>query len=1453
MGEIMKTIAKSLFVLLVLSSVASAEWVNLIGGAEEPVEPSVIHVESNNSHVVFDLVIPGFESFDLTVKVDEENVTFQKISLPNHSTLAVEGDPDLPVVSFLITLPDYAELDDPTYTERTATILDDYYIYPAESFAETVEDYDTGSEVNVFTINNDAGEVYGEDDFYPETVVLDVDDLGYLYDQRLGRISFCPFQFNPDTDELRVITQCGIELTYEAEQGETISWNTNPVGQYHAWFNDVCVNYNWSGNISDPSASNPDSAGSLYWFDDSWDDEDLDDLKCDYLVIIAEEFEGMLDDEDPDTENVTGYLDDLLRWRSVDNNSPDKFDIMVAKLDDVVPYMSGTVPPAERTTSTNFKVAELLDQFIDRIWTKTTADHTLSGRCEYLLLVGDSHSDGDWAEDETHGVSFNGGVTPVTFNWHIEHYIMSSAPSQQTPSYNTDIPSIMCDKYLHKTHNGIAGIHVPVYTDLIYADTQTGVGDTDYDEALFYEYEATFCIIYPESCGESDYLNYRGTLSPAEMMVGRITADNELVEDDCEDDNRNAVEVMSDICKKILDFEKNPPQDTSYRREVCTYDGTNGDGVFEARWDCIETYLTADDRYWDQQGYNVNYLVGYEYSDEEHLEGDLTDDIVDLFDPPGIARDGELIFIYQNHGGRGSWNPLLKEDWPGGPPPPGNASPVFVITNDDVDDFENGPYYPVVFSLCCTTGDYIELGKRELGDGIVAEFDQRENGPDDRRCLAETLLRDEDGGAMAVWAGVTGTDRGKNQKQVVGVSRALLEHNIEDLGNVCEFLRYVEGYREDSYKYHLFGDPALNVSEQWRDKDKPDLQVDWADAWINDDRDGDISDNHYPYLDSGSGAQFEAYAVVTNIGYDDSSSTTATFKFYSKTPTDAPSLIDTISNVNVPALDPGESTTVSAAYDFPPIGLPDNGEWQNALGVPLKLFITCEITPNNNEISDDNNYVGWPDDNVKSYDPNPDWEFDPEDEDDDVEEDYCENVLPICFFPNLDNYPDKLASLDPSGETLPYVVIAKLDSSDDPKGIVVIKGTPYILDESGINAVTFSGLGTDNLIAVASGNLDADSNLEIVGLSKSKVYAWEAGGSSISGWPKNATTDYVFFNELVLSDIDNDAKSDVIVAEDYVESGSDQKVRVFNESGTELWSDTFPENHTIVLSSGNIDGSAGNEIIASVGPAYEGTGVKKRLYAWDSSGNGVLDDEDDPNGKFYELDDITYRFLICDYDDDNTVEMLGTRAATPIKGYAYTTIEPDPESSGNYFQAELDGGPTSPWAAADVVTASDQPEFFCGVLDADTPIIAAEMFEYDTDTPPDETYYDPDNAQTAYSPVIADFDPTLDSKVDIAFGCGNGYVFFGPVKPTGPTDVTDLFPTGLQFIAYPDLDIPAEYITNLGFTDLDGDDEYDDIVGITNLGNVFAWETDCNYDEQDDVLYEQYLHDEGHTNYADEF
>ena len=364
-----------------------------------------------------------------------------------------------------------------------------------------------------------------------------------------------------------------------------------------------------------------------------------------------------------------------------------------------------------------------------------------------------------------------------------------------------------------------------------------------------------------------------------ELITARITADDSLIDDDETSDNRTAVQVMSDICEKILDFEKNPPTpgpSGDYRREICIYDGTN-DGLGEARDTTIGTYLRSDDHYWDQHGYEVNYLVGWEFSDIEHSDGTVTDEITELF-APSLGRDGELIFVYQNHGGVRSWNPILKETTT----VPGDV-PVFVFTNDDVDLLDNGPYYPLVFSLCCTTGHFCEDRCEDEGDKIISgPYNERVLGCDDNRNIAETLLRDADGGAMGVWAATSSTGRGYNAADVNHIAEYMTQHGDVSFGELCTYLRFFDDPSlsgSNFLKYITFGDPALYVSEQWREPAKPDLMVSWGNLRFNDDGDNDISDNHYPYLHSGSDAEFTAHVLVKNVGFSNSRSTTATFKF----------------------------------------------------------------------------------------------------------------------------------------------------------------------------------------------------------------------------------------------------------------------------------------------------------------------------------------------------------------------------------------------------------------------------------------------------------------------------------------------------------------------------------------------------------------------------------------------
>jgi len=1418
----MKTLKSLTIILITLVSVslASSGWVTLMGSSREPVEPSVLLSESSTSAVRLEVILPGFS----VNEIEYDETTYDQVSIPGYGTTIDEGDPALPVISVLIALPDGATVSStPSVSIHTETTLDDYYLYPVEGTTDH-PDYTTGAMVNAFTINDGTGEVYATDAFYPADLQIELIDDGYLYEQRLAVVSYCPFQFNPQTEELRVISQATIEVSYSSTG---VSWNTTGAGPLHEMLEDLCLNYNWDGNVSAPTAPNPTSSGSLYWFDDSWDDDDLEEQKVDYLVIVAKKFEDMIS-SDTSIDVIGQYLDELLRWRSTDVNSPDNFDIMIVRLDDLVPYMSGESPAEERVDSTNLRVGELLDQFIEKIYETTSADHINGGSLEYVLFVGDAHVDGNF--DNTPRDA--GGYWDYDYN--ITSFTMSS------PDYDTDIPTVLYDVEITDTWEPGKGKYwYPWFTDVPYAD----VGEGD-----FYEETGDHTFYGRDLDQNQNETNFTADpeLGWPELITARITADEELATDDNNSDNRTAVQVMSDICKKILDFEKNPPVEIigEYRKEICIYDGTN-DGLREARDDAFGTYLVSDDRYWSQHGYDVNYLVGWEFSGIEHGDETITDEITELFSP-STGRSGELIFVYQNHGGVRSWNPVLKND-----PSSLGPVPVFVFTNDDVDLLDNGPFYPLVFSLCCTTGHFCEDRLEDIGDSVIGgSYNERTLGCDDNRNIAETLLRDADGGAMGVWAATSSTGRVGNIDDVNLLAEYMNQHGDVSFGELCTHLRFSGSSSLLSHsnflKYITFGDPALHVTDQWREPYKPDLMVNWDDVRLNDDGDSDISDNHYPYLQSGSDAELTAYVQVQNIGLSSSGSTTATFRFYSTVGNlGQPTLLDTVSGVTVVALSAGDSIEISASYDdfIGDYGSdPDNGIWRDSIDRNIRFHFTCEIDPSDtiDESVEDNNTVAWPDDNVMSYNPNPDWEFDPEDEDDDVTQDPFVPLDELWFFPNMAGFPDKLELAKDATSSGDYVIVADLNQDGQQQGLVTLSGRPYLIDDSGIDETTsFVGLNDDVILSIAVGDIAGDADLEIVGLSSTKLSVWNGDGSLVTGWPEVLTGNDRFIPHLIVSDFDADSKAEIGVVVK-VSSGIEVRAYVFN--GDFEFETLNGATECVGISSGNIDGNPGNEYIVIEGnlsPSANNTVYK--LYAWDSDFNSVLATDS------YTIEFVGTEPLICDYDDDGTTEIMLTEnlAGTPT-GQAYNTSSADAESGTDAFKAVLDTYQSSPWVAAELVPSNIKPEFLT------TMAHDGQLGEMYLSSAESGMIYDPNSeeytASEVYSPILADLDD--DDNVDIALACGNGYIYFRKADD-GDAELDDLFTTDLRFYIPDELDADySEYVKHLAIADLDDDGDYE-IIAVSNLGHVFVWETDC--DDASSIQWEQYLHDAGHRNYADEY
>jgi len=570
-----------------------------------------------------------------------------------------------------------------------------------------------------------------------------------------------------------------------------------------------------------------------------------------------------------------------------------------------------------------------------------------------------------------------------------------------------------------------------------------------------------------------------------------------------------------------------------------------------------------------------------------------------------------------------------------------------------------------------------------------------------------------------------------------------------------------------------------------------------------------------------------------------------------------PTLLKTVSGVNVSALAAGGETWISVSYDefISDFGAdPINGIWRDSIDRNIHFSFSCEVDPSDNidESVEDNNKVSWPDDNIVSYNPNPDWEFDPEDEDDDVTQDPFTTLDELWFFPNMAGFPDRRNQILGTSSSSNYVVVADINQDGQQQGLILLNDRPYLIDDSGIDeSTTFAGISGVPIRNIAVGDVAGDSDLEIVGISRMKLYVWNGDGSLVTGWPEELAENYGAFRKfLIISDFDGASKAEIAVActisenDDYPD-GADE-VRIYDGSGS-YDNKILAEKEVEWIVSGDIsNSSSSNELIAIIKDTTSATPPTSNdtyLYAWDSDFDSVLAAD-----SYIVAPDVFGNLvpLICDYDDDGTTEILITEDLSgTLKGQAYNTSSADAETGIDAFKAELDSNQTAPWIAAELVSGNDTPEFLTTILDNEKlgqMYLSAGDIEY--------TPYYPHIGYTAsdvYSPILADLDD--DGNVDIALPCRNGYIYFREAE-LGTEELEHLFPTDLRLYIPEEINSTIEYVRHLAIADLDNDDDYE-IIAVSNLGHVFVWETDC--DDASSIQWEQYLHDAGHRNYADEY
>ena len=176
-----------------------------------------------------------------TMNVKTNTGDFVKLIVSGYGENAKQGNAELPVLEELINIPLGSEVSVKIINKEEKIIsLSDYGIYnlifpsqPSISKGENAEDVP-------FYFNE---EYYANNDFYTHKLIT-TEYLGKMRGQQLARISIAPFQYNPITNELKVITKMEVKVIFKNIDFE--GHKINKQKYYSAEFDHLyksCLNY----------------------------------------------------------------------------------------------------------------------------------------------------------------------------------------------------------------------------------------------------------------------------------------------------------------------------------------------------------------------------------------------------------------------------------------------------------------------------------------------------------------------------------------------------------------------------------------------------------------------------------------------------------------------------------------------------------------------------------------------------------------------------------------------------------------------------------------------------------------------------------------------------------------------------------------------------------------------------------------------------------------------------------------------------------------------------------------------------------------------------------------------------------------------------------------------------------------------------------------------------------
>jgi hypothetical protein len=215
------------FLFLIITAFLFADWVD---------------ISENSSQELFDHVSYGIGSTEVNFALDGyeietveiEGREYEKVSYWNEGEFIEIGKPALPRFSRLIAIPDAGNVDfDIIYTEED--VIHNVNIYPRQNLQSESQPVD-----NKFVID---AAFYTKGDVFPGRVV-DIGEPAIMRDFRVVNITVNPFQYDPQTKELRIVTNVDIVVNTSGTTGENIKQDNKKLSRFfEPMYRSTILNY----------------------------------------------------------------------------------------------------------------------------------------------------------------------------------------------------------------------------------------------------------------------------------------------------------------------------------------------------------------------------------------------------------------------------------------------------------------------------------------------------------------------------------------------------------------------------------------------------------------------------------------------------------------------------------------------------------------------------------------------------------------------------------------------------------------------------------------------------------------------------------------------------------------------------------------------------------------------------------------------------------------------------------------------------------------------------------------------------------------------------------------------------------------------------------------------------------------------------------------------------------